>query len=325
MKGFAFQLIIYIGILCAGLSCLSSKKTQANEAPDDSLTQENMIVPDTFVLPNMPQNLASADDRAAYLVMHYWDRFDFADTTLILRPQITEQAFVDYINILSYVPYEKGEQSLDYTLEKARKSTPMYLHFASLFEKYFYDANSPFRNEAFYIPVLRKLINSDIISDVVKSKYRFQWDMSMKNRVGQIANDFVYTLSTENSNTLHNIKSEYLILLFSNPGCATCAHVTEQLNISEALQKAFSMNSSTRTMLTVLTVYPDNNPNEWRDNLSKMPAKWVNAYDKDMQITKEQLYDIKAIPTIYLLDKDKKVILKDTSIEAITAFFAKPI
>ncbi|HBK95202.1 MAG TPA: DUF5106 domain-containing protein, partial [Porphyromonadaceae bacterium] len=41
-------------------------------------------------------------------------------------------------------------------------------------------------------------------------------------------------------------------------------------------------------------------------------------------ITKQKLYDIKAIPTLYLLDKDKKVILKDTSIEAIESFFAKP-
>ena len=35
-----------------------------------------------------------------------------------------------------------------------------------------------------------------------------------------------------------------------------------------------------------------------------------------------RLYDIKAIPTIYLLDSDKKVILKDCSLEAVESFFS---
>jgi hypothetical protein len=41
-----------------------------------------------------------------------------------------------------------------------------------------------------------------------------------------------------------------------------------------------------------------------------------------MAITRERLYDIKAIPTIYLLDSDKKVLLKDSSIEAVESFFS---
>jgi hypothetical protein len=40
-----------------------------------------------------------------------------------------------------------------------------------------------------------------------------------------------------------------------------------------------------------------------------------------MTITQKKLYDIRAIPTLYLFDKEKNVILKDTSIEAIENFF----
>ena len=77
-------------------------------------------------------------------------------------------------------------------------------------------------------------------------------------------------------------------------------------------------------MIAILTVYPDADIDEWRSHLPQMPAIWIHSYDKETTITKQKLYDIKAIPTLYLLDKDKKVILKDTSIEAIEAFFAKP-
>lgn len=305
-------------------SCSSSKKAQIDVPDEDSLKREQTIVPDTFVLPDIPAEITNSDARAEFLVMHYWNRFDFSNEKLAQRPEITEQAFVDYINILSYVPLDKAKESLTYTLKKAEANNVMYSYFGTLFDKYFYGANSPFRNEEFYIPVLQELVKSNFLSDTDKSKYQFQLELTMKNRVGQTANDFSYTLASGQSQKLHSVRSEYLVLMFSNPGCSTCAAVTDALTKSAALNQAFSMNSPTRTMITVLTVYPDADINEWTSHLLQMPANWIHSYDKGMVITKQKLYDIKAIPTLYLLDKDKKVILKDTSIEAIEMFFAKP-
>ena len=306
-------------------SCSSSKKAQSDVSEEDSPIRTQIIVPDTFVLPDIPAEITNSDARAAYLVMHYWDRFDFADEKLTQRPEITEQAFVDYINILTYVPFEKAQESLNYTLKKAEIGNAMYAYFGTLFDKYFYGANSPFRNEEFYVPVLQELVKSDLLSEADKSRYQFQLDMAMKNRVGQTANDFSYTLASGQTQKMSSIRSEYLILMFSNPDCPTCMAVINALTKSPALNNAFSMNSPTRTMLTILTVYPDADIDEWKSHLPQLPANWLHAYDKGMTITKQKLYDVKAIPTLYLLDRDKKVLLKDTSIEAIDAFFSKPI
>ena len=72
-------------------------------------------------------------------------------------------------------------------------------------------------------------------------------------------------------------------------------------------------------------IYPDSDLEEWLAHLNGMPAGWVHGYDKGMEITQKRLYDIKAIPTIYLLDRDKNVILKDTSIEAVESFFSASV
>ena len=82
------------------------------------------------------------------------------------------------------------------------------------------------------------------------------------------------------------------------------------------------MNSPTRTMLTILTVYPGENIGKWVDYLLQLPAEWIHAYDQGMVITKKNLYDIKAYPTLYLLDKNKKVILKDSPPEVVEGFFS---
>jgi hypothetical protein len=41
------------------------------------------------------------------------------------------------------------------------------------------------------------------------------------------------------------------------------------------------------------------------------PEQWYNGYDPDMVIRNELLYDVRAIPSLYLLDRKKNVIFKD--------------
>ncbi len=325
MKNFTWQLFTMIFVLLVGFSCLSSKKTQSDRSEEEILLSENTVVPDTFMLPAIPENMTNAEVRAQYLVMHYWDRFDFSDTILVQRPEITEQAFVDYINILAYVSPQFSEKSLQYTLEKAAIKKSTYKQFISFFEKYLYEGNSPFRNEEFYIHVLKRLVKSELLGEVEKQKYQFQLDMSNKNRPMQKATDFLYTLASGKSLSMHSIQSEYLIILFSNPGCDACSHVVRQLQTSSVLQSAFSHNSPTRTMLTILTVYPDHDLQLWRNHLPALPPNWINAYDKNSNITKQKLYDLKYIPSIYLLDRNKKVILKDASVQSVENFFTSSI
>lgn len=315
-----FGLIVFLSVV----SCSSGKKSQTtqHELRSQELAEiAHTIVTDTFILPEIPSTINDMEERAKYLVAHYWERFDFSNTDLIQRPDITEQAFVDYINILNFVPMNDADQSIKNTLKRTEVDAAMHMHFISLFEKYFYDPNSPFRNEEFYIPVLNEIKESSVLTEESKLVYQFQLDMVMKNRVGERANNFSYTVASGETSSMYDLKSEYILLMFSNPGCQTCEMVTAQLDNSRPLNEALSRNSQTRSMLTILTLYPDEDLNEWLAHLPNMPSRWVHGYDKGLQITYQRLYDIKAIPTLYLLDKDKKVILKDTSIEAIESFF----
>ena len=133
----------------------------------------------------------------------------------------------------------------------------MYSHFGNLFEKYFYDPNSPFRNEEYYMPILEEIIESEVLSEADRSVYDFHYEMVMKNRVGDKGSNFNYTLASGQAHSLYNLKSEYTLLMFSNPGCSTCATVTQQILNSNEINNALALNSSTRTMLTIQTLYID--------------------------------------------------------------------
>jgi len=304
-------------------ACSSTRKASSDVEAKRTGVSTPIVSENIFHLPQIPDEITSSEERGKFLVMHYWDRFDFSNERLISRPEITEQAFVDYIHILqNYVSWEDAKKSLHYTLNKMKENDAMHAYFASLFEKYLYEPNSPFRNEEFYLVVLKQLTKSSSLSKAEKSKYKFQLSMVNKNRVGKKAANFNYTLASGETLSLYSIKSDYLLLIFFDPECSTCDAVIRQIKESESINNAMKMNSPTRTMLTVLTVYPGENINEWFDYLPQLPTEWVNAYDQGMVITKKNLYDINAYPILYLLDKNKKVILKDSSLEAVEGFFS---
>ena len=308
---------------CTSPSSNDTNKGQIEQPVDSAETESSIHT--SFPLPTVPVVITDPDEAMLYLSKHFWDQFPFADTALIGLPDITEQGFVDYIQILNEIPHVDAEKSLVFMLDKAKETPAMYVHFASLYTKYLYEPNSPFRNEELYIPVVNNLLKSGLLSETDQSVYGFHQEMIMKNRVRTTATDFVYTLANGDKKKMHALQSSYLILFFTNPDCPACAALTQELSNSKALWSMFSMNNPPiNSMLTVLSIYPDSNIDQWRKALPNLPQKhWVNAYDDGTVITNKRLYDIKAIPTLYLLNKNKEIILKDTSLEEIEKYFRK--
>lgn len=316
--------ILFTLLMLALSACGLHKSSQINTTAFDEL--ENTILVQSansaFPIPEIPESITDGHERAVFLSKHYWDEFDFNDTSLISKPEITEQGFVDYIHILNYLPFNHARKSVRIMIYKAGENPTMLAHLGSLFQKYYYDANSPFRNEELYIPVLESLLSSRLLSKEDHEKYDFQQEMIHKNRVGTKAIDFVYTLPDLTWKRMHAYKSDYLILFFNTPDCKACEEVRQDIENSEALTEVFSRNSFNRNMLKVLSVYPEDNLKEWIESLSEMPQKnWTHAFDNGTIITNKRIYDIKAMPTLYLLNRNKKILLKDATVEEIETYF----
>lgn len=317
-----------------------------------------------FTLPRIPQNLTSPEDRIDYLTAHYWDNFDFTDTTLISKPEITEQAFADFIDLLANVSYPAAGSALTRMMEASAADSAMLAHFAELSEKYLYDPNSPLRDEEFYIPVLQYLAASPHLDSLSRLRPRYQLELALRNRPGDIAADFTYTLKSGRRSRMSQIKADYTILFFNNPDCGDCNRVKEYMDTSPVIggqlrkqagqgktaaggpaggpsdssadksaggSRGDSAGSSVGGSednstggpasgpagreLAVLALYTEGDIVHWRN--AEYPPGMINAYDAGQKIAAQQSYDLKAMPTLYLLDKDKRVILKDAPVEQI--------
>lgn len=69
-------------------------------------------------------------------------------------------------------------------------------------------------------------------------------------------------------------------------------------------------NAMSEEKVTVLAVYTEGDVDVWKKSLRDMPEGWIVVHDNTV-VKEKALYDLKAMPSIYLLDGHKKVILKD--------------
>lgn len=310
LKAFRLPLALVGALL---FCCTACARSYSHGSPSETTPQRDTIT--TFTFPAIPSTLQQPEERAAYLISHYWQHIDFADTNYVHHPDIMEQAWVNYIDLMPFLAPDEAARAMSATLTQASASKPCLLYMAELADKYLYDPNSPMRNEELYIPVLRVLSESPLLDEAEKVRPRARLELALKNRPGTVATDFTYTLASGRTSTLHATPAPLLLLFINNPDCHTCNLAKEELTQAPAINQALRSGR-----LTILSLYPDEELDVWKQHLPDYPAAWLNAYDATQALHSLRLYDLKAIPTLYLLDAEKRILLKDASVQMIEEF-----
>jgi hypothetical protein len=214
---------------------------------------------------------------------------------------------IHLIDSLNYHSQNKSNSFAKKYLNQNRKDTDTIYEFCKEAENYFYYPNSSHRNDEIYYSIIKE------INSFYKNRLRFkhftnQLELLGRNRIYKKAENFTFTLKDGNKNQLYDIESPYIIIFFNNPDCQECKHVKRVLEENESINKFCKSKR-----ITVLAIFPDEDLTIWKE--AQYSDLWINAYDNGCKILRDNIYDLKASPTIYLLNKNKKVILKDTDID----------
>lgn len=297
--------IVVVSLLVAMTAC-GGRNTKQTTSSKEAATVAVATEPRQIPMPELPGFINDKQQATEYMVEHFWDRFDFADTTYIDTLKSIELAFGQYGQLLASVMPEQALRSMKRTMTSAEKCKPMFDHFAELAEKYLYDPNSPVKNEEAYIGALEVMSTTSLYDEWERVRPQSQLTMALKNRMGTIATDFRYVTKNGSRGSLHALKAKYILLFINNPGCPACKDIREQISASAMLTQLIDQG-----VIKVLALYPDEDLKEWYDYQPNMPDNWINSYDKELAMRNKELYDLRAIPTLYLLDEHKMVLLKD--------------
>lgn len=298
-----FSLILFIGC---------KNQTKKDKDTHQQINETSTIIQE-FPYPQIPIMVTKEDDRGKYLTDHYWDNINFNDTLQKYDTDLIEQCWVNYIDLVNTFGKDKYKESFKNLFVRLDSGTTTYFkQFTDLADKYLYFANSPLRNDLFYIPICEAIIEGNQLSKIEKERYKFIYNVIQKNNIGDFSEDFYFRSSTGDKLNMHSIKSDIALLFFTNPGCNICTQTIELIrenNLIKSLEKSGK--------LKVIAIYPDEDIQLWKEHLKDYPSTWIKGYDESQKITDDHLYDLRAIPSLYLLDKNKKVILKDKPIDII--------
>ena len=274
-------------------------------------TVVNSLGSEVFPLPSVPDSLVTAESRANYLALHYWDNIDFNDSTIIGNEDISEQGFSNFISIMPYVTQK--EVAFAEFISKISLKPDVQDYFMAVAKKYLAESQSPVFNEELYILMLQSLLSSDMLDSARRAKYSVILDTEMKNRVGEVATDFEFMLRDGGRGRLSEINAKYILVFFSDPDCDRCNSVKTQIDASAVVRIKLLLGD-----LALLSVCVEGDTDAWKR--IKTPDEWIDACDEKCAIYDQELYDIPGLPSFYLLDSSHRVILRDVHFQLVENF-----
>ena len=257
-------------------------------------------------MPTVPVNI-SKEEELKYVLLHFWDGLDFKDTLRSHNRDFIEQNFSNYTLFLANAPDEASrDEAVNALMKKAEADTAAYRLMADVAQLYLYDPNSPMLNEESYISFLKVLSNSPYIGEGQRQRNAYLLVTAQKNRSGMTAADFPFVTREGLKTTLHDFKQKgNLLLIFYDPDCDNCKEIIRSLSSNPQLKEMIGKGE-----VTVLAIYSGEEKDLWEKTSGELPEEWNVGFDNGY-IDENDLYYFQASPTIYLLDENKKVLVKD--------------
>ena len=250
-----------------------------------------------------------------YYKKHYWDGISFMDDRIIRTPFFLPKLERYFEQVVSQAPDSIIKES-DYLLLLARSSPEMYKFLLNwLTDEYInpkymgQDAVFVHLFEKYHSKGVSSWLNEKQMTAISNRAY-----MLMSNLIGEQAANLNMVDSAGAPVPLYSVKAPYVIVCFWDP---TCSHCREEVPRMDSLYKAKWKKEGIKIygVLTESKEIP-----KWKEFINKYNLQsWINVYQTEEQKKTDedakkpsykQLYDVTQTPTLYLLDKDKRIIAK---------------
>lgn len=267
----------------------------------------------------IPAMLEGEEERVDYAAVHFWDAFvkgDFLTDSLhvagVANEDVERQMGI-FASLAGMLP--SPEKAMSAFFDNISSAPAVFGPMTELASRYFYDPNSPLRSEECWLPLATRLSQSELVDETARGRYAWEARMCSLNRPGTIAADFQFTDISGRRRTMHSIKADRLLLIFGNPDCTACKELLETMN---AYHEFADLEASGK--LKVADIFIDREVDAWKAKAATYPKNWINGYDHNFKIREDLIYNVRAIPSLYLLDSSKRVILKDATVEKVLTF-----
>lgn len=263
-----------------------------------------------------------------YYKKHYWDDVNFTDARLLNTP-FFETKLNRYMQQVIAQDPDTVKNEVDWIVLYSRASKDMFKYLITKFTNdYFYpkimgqDAVFLLLFQKYYLTGEVDWFTGEQMKEINNRGYSL-----MANQLGDIAADLKLLDTADKEKNLYAVDAPFIVVCFWDPDCSHCR---EEVPKIDSMYTAKWKNQGVAIYAVLMDSLRAENPASW-DKIGAVKKKWmdfihqhnlgdwINVYQTpQMKATDyaakipspRQLYDVYQTPTLYLLDKDKKIIAK---------------
>lgn len=245
---------------------------------------------------------------------HFFDNVSFTDERLLRTPILYSrlQAYFSYIE--RFEPPDSLNHEVDKLIKKTEKDYKMFQFVAVYLFNHFRESEI-MGHDAVIVKIADDIYLSgkaDWVSKEFKEDLKKQVDLIRPNLIGKKAENIVMDSYKGIYVSLYDVEKEFTILYFWEPDCGHCKEATPKL-------KAFYDKQHDYTF-EVFAVCTTAEKAKWTKYIEENKLTWINGWDPERRSHYDYYYNVQSTPTVYILDKNKKIIAKKLSVEEIDNF-----
>ena len=248
------------------------------------------------------------EERMNWLKTHFLDQVDFRDT-LLLRSDAWVNKAVSYLSLYSNNRLSQKQLEAEFIkaitviLSAATVNPDVYKflldYFVGGFDKYHFDGVITYIADNFQDPFSCE-------DQARKTSLQKKLENFKKISIGKVAPDIEVPDMKGKPIRLSSLTSDYTLLIFWSSECGHCIEMLPKVKLLYDKQKPKRME--------ILAVSLDTSSTSWTKFIKSEKLNWLNACElKGFASKSTDEYNIYATPTMFLLDKGKKILAKPIS------------
>ncbi|XWW44482.1 DUF4369 domain-containing protein [Fibrella sp. USSR17] len=304
---------------------LKDMQAQARAYRADFLAQNKSLLTTKILLassePDVPTPPKAANGRPdslwqfAYYKNHFWDNFDLNDDRMLRTPLL--QPKIDrFIKELTVQQSDSLAKSADYLISKAGASKDLKPYLIWYITSQ-YERPKVLGTDGLFIHMVEKYWLTRQMPNIDSATMKTVSERVAVLKPLQVGKTFAMPIvgdTLARPLSFNNLAAaDYTIMFFYAPHCGHCREAAPKV-------KKFT-DSPAGKGVKVVAIAIEDSADDWKKFIREFKLNtWMHGYDHKQQIDFRRQYDVATTPTLYVLDRNKKIIARGLPAEQIEDF-----
>ena len=290
-----------------------------------TLTARLLMATQTIEVPSAPKKPDGSFDstfQLRYYRQHFFDKFNLADDALLRLPRpLYQEKIKEYLNKLYSPVPDSILKGIDFMVARAKQNpeTYRYLIWNCMF---LYQNPEIMGLDEVYVRVYDKYFASGEMDYWANAKFKQTVkdyaDKLRSSLVGKTGSNLIMQDQNLQPRSMYDIKNKYTILWIFDPECGHCKQETPKL-------VEFYNKNKTKFDIEVYAVSSDTSLVKMKNFIKDMKMPWITVNGPRSYLPQHysKLYYSETTPSLYILDRNHKIIAKKLPVKQLEDFFTQ--